>query len=66
MEELRLQTPQREVDSLAALAETPVHIPGSPTPQVLGNLASIRRDATAVNVTQVTSGVFGPRLPRGV
>ncbi len=46
-----VQTPQREIDSVAALADTPVHLPGSSTPQVLGNLASIRRDTTAVNVT---------------
>jgi CzcA family heavy metal efflux pump len=46
-----VQTPQYQVDSLAALEETPVHIPGSPVPQTLGNLASVRRDATAVNIT---------------
>ena len=46
-----VQTPQYQVDSLAALADTPVHLPGSATPQVLGNLASVHRDATAVNIT---------------
>jgi CzcA family heavy metal efflux pump len=46
-----VQTPQYQVDTLAALAATPVHIPGSAVPQTLGNLASVHRDATAVNVT---------------
>ncbi len=46
-----VQTPQYQIDSLAALEETPVHVPGSPVPQTLGNLASVRRDATAVNIT---------------
>jgi multidrug efflux pump subunit AcrB len=46
-----VQTPQYQVDSLSALEQTPVHLPGSPVPQTLGNLASIHRDATAVNVT---------------
>jgi RND family efflux transporter MFP subunit len=46
-----IQTPQRRIDSVAALADTPVHLPGKATPQVLGNLASFRRDTTAVNVT---------------
>jgi multidrug efflux pump subunit AcrB len=46
-----VQTPQYQVDSIEALEDTPVHIPGSQTPQVLGNLATVRRDATAVNIT---------------
>jgi multidrug efflux pump subunit AcrB len=46
-----VQTPQYQVDSLEALKETPVHLPGSTTPQTLGNLASLRRDATPVNIT---------------
>jgi multidrug efflux pump subunit AcrB len=46
-----VQTPQYQVASLAALEDTPIHLPGSATPQVLGNLASVRRDSTAVNIT---------------
>jgi multidrug efflux pump subunit AcrB len=46
-----VQTPQYQVDSIEAVKDTPVHVPGSQTPQVLGNLASIHRGATAVNVT---------------
>jgi multidrug efflux pump subunit AcrB len=46
-----VQTPQYQVDSLAALEETPIHLPGSSTPQTLGNLAAIHRDLTAVNIT---------------
>jgi multidrug efflux pump subunit AcrB len=46
-----VQTPQYKVDTIAALNETPVHLPNSPTPQTLGNLAALKRDATPVNVT---------------
>ena len=46
-----VQTPQYKVDTIAAVKDTPVHVPGSSTPQTLGNLASIHRDATPVNIT---------------
>jgi multidrug efflux pump subunit AcrB len=46
-----VQTPQYQVDTIAALKATPVHLSGSPEPQTLGNLATIQRDATPVNVT---------------
>jgi CzcA family heavy metal efflux pump len=65
-----VQTPQYRVDSMAALEETPIHVPGSPVPQTLGNLASVRRDTTPVNVTHynalttfdVQAGVQGADL----
>ncbi len=46
-----VQTPQYRNDSLAALEETPIHLPGSSVPQTLGNLATVHRDVTPVNVT---------------
>jgi multidrug efflux pump subunit AcrB len=46
-----VQTPQYQVDTLSALEETPIHLPGSAAPQTLGNLATLHRDATPVNVT---------------
>jgi multidrug efflux pump subunit AcrB len=46
-----VQTPQYKVDTIEALNETPVHLPGSTVPQTLGNLASLKRDFTPVNVT---------------
>jgi multidrug efflux pump subunit AcrB len=46
-----VQTPQYRLDSLTALEETPIHVPGSPVPQTLGNLATVHRDTTPVNVT---------------
>jgi multidrug efflux pump subunit AcrB len=46
-----VQTPQYKLDSLDALRVTPVHPSGSLNPQLLGNLATLRRDATPVNVT---------------
>jgi multidrug efflux pump subunit AcrB len=46
-----VQTPQYKVDTMAALQATPVHLPGSTTPQTLGNIATVTRDATAVNIT---------------
>jgi multidrug efflux pump subunit AcrB len=48
---IAVQTPQYRVDSFDAVRQTPVHLPGSSVPQMLGNLASLRRDATPVNVT---------------
>jgi multidrug efflux pump subunit AcrB len=46
-----VQTPQYKVDSIDALQETPVHLPVSTSPQMLGNLATLHRDSTPVNVT---------------
>jgi multidrug efflux pump subunit AcrB len=46
-----VQTPQYRLDSMTALEETPIHVPGSPIPQTLGNLATVHRDATPVNIT---------------
>ena len=46
-----VQTPQYKMDTLDAIRATPVHLPGSAVPQVLGNLATIQRDTTAVNIT---------------
>jgi multidrug efflux pump subunit AcrB len=36
---------------MAAIEETPIHLPGSAVPQTLGNLATVHRDVTAVNIT---------------
>jgi multidrug efflux pump subunit AcrB len=46
-----VQTPQYKVDSFDAVRQTPVHLPHSDAPQMLGNLATLDRDSTAVNVT---------------
>jgi multidrug efflux pump subunit AcrB len=46
-----VQTPQYRVDSFDAVRQTPVHLPHSDAPQTLGNLTSMRRDFTPVNVT---------------
>jgi CzcA family heavy metal efflux pump len=46
-----VQTPQYKVDSFDAVRQTPVHLPLTPTPQRLGNLATLDRDVTPVNVT---------------
>jgi multidrug efflux pump subunit AcrB len=46
-----VQTPQYRVDSIEALRETPLHLTGSAEPQTLGNLATVHRDATPVNIT---------------
>jgi multidrug efflux pump subunit AcrB len=46
-----VQTPQYNLDSMAAIEETPIHLPGSSIPQTLGNLATVHRDVTAVNIT---------------
>ena len=39
-----VQTPQYRIDSVDALATTPIAVPGQPRPQLLTNLASIRRN----------------------
>jgi multidrug efflux pump subunit AcrB len=44
-------TPQYKIDSLAALNIQPIVGPGMTTPQLLGNLASIRRGTSATNIT---------------
>jgi CzcA family heavy metal efflux pump len=46
-----VQTPQYLLDSMAAIEQTPIHLPSSSTPQTLGNLATVHRDVTPVNVT---------------
>jgi CzcA family heavy metal efflux pump len=46
-----VQTPQYKVDSFDAFRQTPVHLPLVASPQMLGNLATLRRDVTPVNVT---------------
>jgi CzcA family heavy metal efflux pump len=46
-----VQTPQYKMDSFEAVRQTPVHLPHSAQPEMLGNLASFRRDSAAVNVT---------------
>jgi len=46
-----VMTPQYKVDSMDALRAMPVHLPGNPAPQLLGNLATVQRDSTPVNIT---------------
>jgi multidrug efflux pump subunit AcrB len=46
-----VQTPQYRMDSFEDIRETPIHLPGSASPQVLGNLSTMHRDTTAVNIT---------------
>ena len=46
-----VQTPQYKVASLDAFRQTPVHLPLVASPQMLGNLVTLHRDATPVNVT---------------
>ena len=48
-----VQTPQYKVDSLDALANTPIALPdaGRGTAQTLGNLATFSRDTVPVNIT---------------
>jgi CzcA family heavy metal efflux pump len=46
-----VQTPQYKVDSFDAVRQTPVHLPLVALPQMLGNLATLHRDVTPVNVT---------------
>jgi multidrug efflux pump subunit AcrB len=48
---IAIQTPQYRMDTLDELRETPMQLPGGGTPQTLGNLASILRDRTPINVT---------------
>ncbi len=44
---IAVQTPQYQVDSMAALKETPGPLPpGNAVPQMLGNLASVEPKAT--------------------
>jgi multidrug efflux pump subunit AcrB len=45
-----VQTPQYRVDSLQALARTPITSPNGNTTQLLGNLASFRRDQSPIIV----------------
>ena len=47
---VQVQTPQYEIDSLAALQATPVSTPGG-KPQTVGNLARIKRTMGPVNIT---------------
>jgi multidrug efflux pump subunit AcrB len=44
-------TPQYRIDSLEALKNQPVVAPGMDTPQLLGNLATIRRGTSPTNIT---------------
>jgi multidrug efflux pump subunit AcrB len=46
-----VQTPQRRIDSIEALANTPVSTPGTGSPQLLSNLATVSRINGVVNVT---------------
>jgi multidrug efflux pump subunit AcrB len=46
-----VQTPQYNVASLDAVRQTPVHLPLAAEPQMLGNLATLHRSFTPVNVT---------------
>jgi multidrug efflux pump subunit AcrB len=46
-----VQTPQYKVDSFDAVRQTPVHVPGAKEPEMLGNLTTLERDITPVNVT---------------
>jgi multidrug efflux pump subunit AcrB len=46
-----VQTPQARVDSLEALRSTPLSTPGNPEPQLLSNVATIRRGTGATNIT---------------
>jgi multidrug efflux pump subunit AcrB len=46
-----VQTPQYKLDSFDAVRQTPVHVPQTKTPEMLGNLATFERDGTPVNVT---------------
>jgi multidrug efflux pump subunit AcrB len=46
-----VQTPQYDIPNLEALEETPIHLQNSAVPQMLGNLATVHRDRTAVNIT---------------
>ncbi|MGA3124094.1 MAG: efflux RND transporter permease subunit [Polyangiaceae bacterium] len=46
-----VQTPQYKVDSFDAVRQTPVHVPRAKEPEMLGNLTTLERDITPVNVT---------------
>jgi len=46
-----VQTPQYKLDSFDAVRQTPVHVPRAPAPEMLGNLATLERDITPVNIT---------------
>jgi multidrug efflux pump subunit AcrB len=48
---IAVQTPQYKMTSLDAVRQTPVHLPLGRTPQMLGNLTTMHRDFTPVNVT---------------
>ena len=54
---LAIQTPQFKIDSVAALADTPVTSGGSTTPQLLANVASIRHRLGPTNVTHYNVAV---------
>jgi len=65
-----LQTPQHMVDSIQALADTPLGGGATGTPQLLGNIATIRQGVepalinhyTVQRVTDVNAGVSGRDL----
>jgi CzcA family heavy metal efflux pump len=46
-----VQTPQYKVDSFDAVRQTPVHVPQVKEPEMLGNLTTLQRDVTPVNIT---------------
>ncbi len=46
-----IQTPQYAIDSINGLGTTPLLPPGSTTPQLLSNVATLRRSVGPVNVT---------------
>jgi multidrug efflux pump subunit AcrB len=46
-----VMTPQYKIDSMTALQNTPVITPGVQDPQLLGNLADIKRGRSATNIT---------------
>jgi multidrug efflux pump subunit AcrB len=46
-----VQTPQYQINTIDALRQTPVHLSGSSQPQTIGNLGTLRRDGTPVNIT---------------
>jgi multidrug efflux pump subunit AcrB len=46
-----VMTPQYKVDSMTALQNTPVVIPGGMDPQLLGNLADVERGLSPSNIT---------------
>jgi multidrug efflux pump subunit AcrB len=46
-----VMTPQYKINSMTALQNTPVITPGVTDPQMLGNLADIKRGTSATNVT---------------